>query len=129
MIPPSIRQALFSEIHRSIEEAARACVAGIVSPDGLNLGYPPNGELTEGDRAALRTLAVSLDARAALEKVVADACSHPFFHLFSVMDGVADPEADVGDWPGVTLASRREDDEEMLHDEFYESWWDYKKGH
>jgi hypothetical protein len=45
-----------------------------------------------------------------------------------MMDGVADPEADVGDWPGVTLASKGEDDEDMLHDEFYESWWDYKKG-
>ena len=128
MIPPPIRQALFLEIHRAIEEAAKACVASILSPDEATLAYPPGGTLTETERAALRQLAVSPDARAALEKLTADACSYPFFHLFAVMDGVADPETDVGEWPGITLEPKQEGDEEMLHDEFFESYWDYKEG-
>jgi elongation factor P hydroxylase len=126
MIPLPIRQALFFEIHRSIEEAANACVAGMLSPDEFTLGYPPNGELTPADRAALRKLAVSPEARAALEKLVVDACGYPFFHLFAVMDGVTEPETDVGEWSGVTLETKREDDEDMLHDEFLESCWNYE---
>jgi hypothetical protein len=126
VIPSHVRQALFFEIHRSIEEAAKACVADILSPDESTLTYPPNGTLTEAERAALRTLTVSPDARAALEKLTADACSYPLFHLFAVMDGVADPATDVGEWLGVTLESRQEGEEDMLHDEFFESYWDYR---
>jgi hypothetical protein len=128
LIPLPIRQALFHELHRSIEEAARDCVARILSAEDSSLTYPPGGELTEADRAALRKLTVPPDARAALEKLAADACSHPVFHLFAVMDGVADPETDVGEWPGVTLETKREGEDDMLHDEFFESYWAYEEG-
>jgi hypothetical protein len=128
MISPAIRQALFFEIHRSIEEAARSCVAGMLAPDEVTPEYPPNAELTQAERAALRTLTVSPEARAALEKLAADACGSTFFHLFAVMDGVTDPDAGAGHWPGVTLEAKQEDDEdeEMLHDEFLESYQDYR---
>ncbi len=126
LIPPSTRQALFTELHRSIEESATACVARILSADDLSLTYPPGGELTETERAALRTLTVSPEARAALEKLVAEACGWPVFHLFSLMDGVADPEADVGEWYGVALAAKQEGDDDMLHDEFLESYQAYR---
>jgi hypothetical protein len=128
LIPPPIRQALFGELHRSIEEAASDCVARAVTAEESSLGYPPGAELTDAERAALRTLALSPDARSALEKLVADACSWPVFHLFSLMDGVADPQADVGEWLGVTLESKQEDDDEMLHDEFLESYSAHKDG-
>lgn len=128
MIPLSTRQALFAELHRSIEESATACVARILSADDMSLTYPPGDEFTEAERAALRRLVVSPEARSALEKLVADACVWPVFHLFSVMDGVAEPEADVGEWYGVTLESKQEGDDDMLHDQFMESYWAYK-GH
>lgn len=98
----------------------------MLSPDGFSLAYPPGGELTEAEHTALRTLVISPGARSALEKLVADACGWPVFHLFSLMDGVADPEADVGEWWGVTLESKREGDDDMLHDQFMESYWTYK---
>lgn len=128
LIPLPIRQALFRELHRSIEEAASDCVARALSAQEPSLEYPPGGELTEAELAALRKLAVSPDARAALGKLVANACSWPVFHLFSVMDGVADPETDVGEWFGVTLESKQEGDDDMLHDEFLESCLAYKAG-
>ncbi|HEV3052138.1 MAG TPA: hypothetical protein VGX50_17650 [Longimicrobium sp.] len=127
MITEPVLQALFSELHRSIEEAATSCVAQITS-EGPSITYPPGEELTQADRQALRTLTVSPAARAALHKLVADACSWPVLHLFSLMDGVVDPQTDVGEWYGATLESKREDDDEMLHDEFLEAYSTYKDG-
>lgn len=128
MIPLPLRQALFRELHRSIDEAASDCVARAFAGGDSSLEYPPGGELTEAELAALRKLADSPDARAALEKLVANACSWPVFHLFSLMDGVADPETDVGEWFGVTLESKQEGDDGMLHDEFLESCSAYRDG-
>ena len=48
------------------------------------------------------------------------------FHLFSLLDGVTDPDINQL-WLGATIEHKKEDDDsEMLHDEFYETYWKYK---
>ena len=125
MIEKQIRDALFLEIHKAIEESAQSVVSQLQSS---GLSYPPGAELTPDEMAALSSLTLSEAAKSGLRKVVADACAYPLFHFFTLLDGVADPETDLGGvWLGASIAEKPEEDEPMLHDELYESYWLYKK--
>jgi hypothetical protein len=127
--------ALLAEIHRSIEESAAAALQSIGDHNTApRVSYPPNAELTPAESEALQGLRLSVAARSGLLKLVKDATAYPFFHFFSLLDGVVDPpqvfngERVFGEaWYGLSLAPKGEQHEEMLHDEFYESYWAYKK--
>ena len=130
MLRDEERLALFVEVHRAVAEASTRA-AGTVGVPNLraDLAYPPGTQLSEGELAALRGINLTPDARSALQKVIADACSAAFFRMFTVMDGVGDPEDWSGEvWQGVSLGPKPEHDEPMLHDEFFESYWQYKEG-
>ena len=119
MVKKKIINALFQELHKAIKESANNTINNLTNPD---LSYPPGIELTESEKNELKNLNLSQDAKSALEKLMTDACSYPCFHLFSLLDGVTDPEAeDIDEWNGLSFCKRK-DDEEMLHDEFYESY-------
>lgn len=120
MIEKRIRDALFKEIHKTINESAES-VARI---DSSGLSYPPGIELTTEEVEALASLGLSDAAKTGLRKLAADACAYPLFHFFSLLDAVADPDTDLGDvWLGATIGKKPEGDEPMLHDELYESYW------
>ncbi len=127
MIDKKIRTALFIEVHRAIEESAES-VAQLETDD---LSYPPGADLTSDEVDALSALELSEPAKSGLRKLVADACSYPLFHLFSLLDGATDPETELDEmWMGATIELNADDDDDdddtpMLHDEFYESFWAY----
>jgi len=119
-----ILKALLYEMHIAIDESSTHTVDNIKSFD---LTYPPGAELTDEESKALASLELSEHAKSGLKKLIKDACAYPPFHLFSLLDGVADPESEeLDDWYGLSFTEKNEDDDEMLHDEFYESFWDYK---
>lgn len=116
----SHREALFKAVHSAIHEAADS-----VGPsfDQASLAYPPGATLTQQEEAALQALDLCPAARSGLRKLALDACSYPVSHLFSLLDGVADPEMELEDtWLGATLTDKQEGDATMLHDELFESY-------
>ena len=115
-------EALLLEAHKAIEETARHAVGEIVLRQ-YKISYPPDENLTIGEQKALAELGAEPDLINALRKVFLDAAAYPVFHLFSVMDGVTDPQRYDGFWPGIQIGHRNEDDNEsFLHDEFYASY-------
>jgi len=126
MIDDATKRALFIDIHRDIAEASAKAVERI-GQSGTGLVYPPNAEFTHAERAALEQMQLSDAARSGLQKLVAEACSTVMFRFFELADGVADPTTgDFAVWLGVSLAPKPAEDEPMLHDEFYESYWNYR---
>jgi hypothetical protein len=114
--------ALFREVHRAIRESADVTVRHLrdKTPE---LNYPPNAALTTEERDALTALTLSPAASSALRKLIADAAAYPLFHLFSLIDGVADPVNAPAGWRGVHLGQGVNEPDPMLHDELYESYW------
>jgi hypothetical protein len=125
MIEKTTRDALFKEIHKAINQATESLVTQF---QGADLSYPPGVELNQDETVALSSLQLSEPAKSGLRKLVADACSYPVFHFFSLLDGVTDPDADLGHvWLGATISEKLEEDKPMLHDELHESYWLYKE--
>jgi hypothetical protein len=114
------RQALFHEIHRSIEEAATATVERI-SAGEFTLTYPPNHGFSSDELAALELIPITPAMTSALRKLFANAAAYPVFHLFSLADGVADPPVLSDVQKSDHIAA-----ELMLHDGFYESYWAWR---
>jgi hypothetical protein len=52
-----------------------------------------------------------------------------FHSAFCLLDGVSDPvlENDDNVWIGLKLAEKHEDEEDFLHDELYNSYWDWQE--
>ncbi len=121
MLKDPDRNAIFMEMHRAIDEAVSSMVSALDKPE---ITYPPDEELTPAEMSALAALHLSTEARSGFKKLMVDAASWPLFHLFSLMDGVADPVDHPTEWTGLSL-SVREDDKSMFHDDFYSSYWDY----
>jgi hypothetical protein len=131
MTREEIQRALFLEMHKEIEEATAVGLSWFGSTQqGADVTYPPGETLTAEEKAALKNLELSPAARSAVKKIVTDIASAPLFHLFSLMDGVADPESGNFElWLGADFAEKPlepDGEEVMLHDEFYSSYWEYK---
>ena len=122
-------RTLLVELHRLIEvsanDAAEKLSQGSIDSEPP---YPTNGELTEEEASALRSLRIDLTAQRALAKILADTSASVLFHFFCVMDAVGDPADSCEDiWMGAPLAEPNEDDHPMLHDAFFDTYWDYRK--
>jgi len=113
--------ALFRELHRAIQETADVTVRQLREKT-TDLTYPPNATFSVEERQALAALVLSPAACSALSKVIADAASCPLFHLFSLIDGIADPADAPAGWRGVHLGEGMEEPDPMLHDELYASY-------
>ena len=102
--------------------------AAALRAGAVDLSYPPNAGLSPAEQAALESLDVMPDLESALRKVIADASSAPLFRLFALLDGVGDPEEYDDLWSGLVLRKPGEDEEqsEMLHDQFFESYWEWR---
>lgn len=111
-------------MHKAIDESSTHTVDNINSCD---LTYPPGTELSDEESKALANLELSEHAKSGLKKLIKDACAYPPFHLFSLLDGVADLESEeLDDWYGLPFTEKNVDDDEMLDDEFYESFCNYE---
>ena len=97
------------------------------------LDYPPADAQTDdyvftpAEASALAQLAASDAAMTGLRKLLREAAFAPLFHLFCLLDGVADPRGwDGGVWLGADLVSPQADEHrELLHDAFMESYRDF----
>ena len=94
-----------TEIHRVIDEISLAYARPLP-------GRANDASLAEPDEHA--------------RQILSDACRRLMFQVFSLMDGVADPELTPGGWSGLSFARRHEHDR-MLHDEFMEAYEAYER--
>jgi hypothetical protein len=148
-----ILETLLLEVHLAIETAAKEAISKLGSPDrspptsddasplersvrafqASLVAYPPmdlNGaQLSAAETDALVRLALSPEARSALEKLFADAAAAAFFRFFCLLDGVGDPKVrHVDDWRGAVLTAPPDDrDRPMLHDELFDSYRRYRE--
>ena len=114
--------ALFREVHLAIRESAEV-TASQLREKRPQLTYPPNVALSADERQALAALDLSPAACSGLTKVIANAACNPLFHLFCLIDGVADPADAPAGWRGVHLGEGMHEPDPMLHDELYASYW------
>ncbi|WP_417367508.1 hypothetical protein [Flavobacterium beibuense] len=112
--------ALMLQIHDNIDSYSNTL--------NEELSYPPGSELTEEEKEELKKLNRNAVLKSALQKITANNAAEVVFSIFSLLDGVTDPE---GEWTGLKLEDINEDEEEhsgeMLHDMFYDSYWDWKE--
>ncbi|ODS38265.1 MAG: hypothetical protein A7316_08435 [Candidatus Altiarchaeales archaeon WOR_SM1_86-2] len=123
------KNILMIELNRIIEETAERTARSVI--DGTiieGMAYPPNNGFTETEKKALLKIQSIENIESTLRKILADAASYPLFGLFCLIDGVSDPETE--NWDGITLVDRGDkivESEFMLHDELYETYWDWRK--
>lgn len=124
---------LLVDINQDIEEYAELTVKNIIEDKNFDeLFYPPNHGLTDPEKAELSKLSNNEQLKNALRKVIADTTAGVIFNMLNILDGTTEPKNSDGDWTGVKLVD--EDDNEsnepfqdMLHDKFLETYWDWKK--
>jgi hypothetical protein len=110
-------------MHKAIDEAATDTVENLVNVD---VTYPPGIQLTPEEISALEKIDLNHDAKSGLQKLVVDACSYPLFHLFSLMDGVTEPDIEkLEDWFCLDFSDKNSD--MSLHNDFYVTYWNYNK--
>lgn len=117
-------------LHQKIEEYA-ATIADKLKQGETNylLSYPPNCGFTHEELQALDKLRDDDPLRSALIKILADNSAGVLFELLNLVDGTTDPDEELGNWTGVAIVDSDEsieENEEMLHDNFYATYWDWK---
>jgi hypothetical protein len=123
------RNALLLSLHKLIEEYADTQAKSIFQGEKSSVSYPPNGGLSEAEEQALKQLQGNELLMTALRKLFASNSAGVFFSFFSVIDGVAEPDVDDGNWSEVLLIDKPEDfedDVQFLHDEFLSTYWDWR---
>ena len=124
------RNTFLINLHKLIEEAAHNTATDILHARIKQLEYPPNGGLTEAEAIAVQKLQGDETLRDALRKLIASNSAGVLFNVLNILDGTGNPDPGTGDWSEVKLVDCAEDDEgddEMLHDGFFETYWEWKK--
>jgi len=131
------REAMFMEMHKLIHDYSQI---------SDKLTSPPKEAvleeltLTDEEASSLRNENLSPASLTAIEKIVKDNMMGLFFDYMCLVDGVSDPNdieiENNGVWLGLQvkpkhlLSEQDLEDEEMdlmLHDEVYDSYWDWKE--
>lgn len=123
------RKSLLLTLHKQIEEYADATASAIFLGKQLSLTYPANNGLTESEAQALAQLQGNETLMKALRKLLANTSAEVFFSFFNLIDGTTSPEVVTGRWSELLLVDKPEDfddDLPFLHDEFYNTYWDWK---
>jgi hypothetical protein len=124
------RNTLLINLHKVIEEAAHHSANDILHGRVDQLTYPPNGGLTDPEMEAVKRLQGDETLRNALRKLFANNNASVFFDFFNLLDGTGDPDPGTGKWSEVKLVDFTDDvdeDGEMLHDCFFETYWEWRK--
>ena len=124
------KMSLLVSIHQLIEENA-SYTANDIESNKINhlINYPPNGGLTESEKAEISKLSGNPILKSALRKILASNTSNVFFGFLNILDGTSDPTVEYGEWGEVMLVDFDEENEmdSMLHDDFYGTYWDWKE--
>ncbi len=125
------RKTLMLNLHQKIEEYAEQ------TSDNLDVGktenllvYPPNCGLTENEILSLEKLQSDPNLKSALRKILADNSAGVLFDLMNLVDGTTEPDDNLGEWTEIAFVDKTESIEEnaeMLHDNFFATYWDWKK--
>ncbi|HZG00107.1 MAG TPA: hypothetical protein VEY71_03850, partial [Chitinophagales bacterium] len=125
---------IFLDLHQNIEEYSDTAVTKILEEKNFEyLAYPPNSGFSEKEKQELNKLNNNEELKNALRKVIADAASGVLFEFLNTIDGTGDPKNDdEGQWSTVKLIDEDWEEEneavdEMLHDMFNETYWDWKE--
>ena len=118
-------------LHQKIEEDAEY-VADELEKGNLTkfLTYPPNGGLTELEESSLNKLKNDPILKSALRKILADNSAGVLFELLNIIDGTSDPDENLGKWTEISFVNKTDElteNPEMLHDQLYSKYWDWKK--
>lgn len=89
--------------------------------------------LGEKELQAIEHTNLSKEAITGIEKYMKQCIMDSFFDIFTIMDGVGDPDFTYGQddkmWFGIRLSETTVDDEEeydmMLHDQLYDIYWEW----
>ena len=94
--------------------------------------------LTDSELNGLKTLQLTPESISGIEKIVYENLMAAFFEAFCIIDGVGDPDESLMEpneiWYGLKLSEvvyNEDDDEEeeyreMLHDELYSTYYEWK---
>jgi hypothetical protein len=125
-----------------VPDAADEALASFCDPAALRasvalmkaslVSYPPTEgatTLSQAEHEALATMSLTPEARSALQKLVSDAAASTLFRFFCLVDAVGHPEVvAVDEWLGAHVGKKgTEEHYPMLHDEFLEAYWDYRR--
>lgn len=125
--------ALLLDLNQDIEEYAEATVKNFIEDKNFDfLSYPPNNGLTDLEKAELNKLDNNEHLKNALRKVIADNSAGIIFNMLNLLDGTGSPKLHYENWTGVKLIDEElqadtEQFNDMLHDSFYETYWEWKK--
>lgn len=125
------RNTMMLFLQQKIEEKAANIVEQIEKGETTDfLTYPPNGGLTEEENLSLQKLKNDATFKNALRKILADNSAGVLFELLNVIDGTSDPDEELGEWSEISLVDKTdeiEENPEMLHNELYSKYWDWKE--
>ena len=124
------RRILLVNLHDLIAEYADTTATHIQNKSISQLiTYPPNGGLTDAEKSEIEKLDGNEVLKIALRKVLASNAADVIFGLLNLIDGTADPDVDAANWGEVRLVdfSAENEETEMLHDEFYSTYWDWRE--
>lgn len=125
------RNTLMMHLHKCIEEQANHAANNILhGRSGQLTSYPPNGGFTPEEKEALTSLVGNEPLKSALRKAIASSSANVLFDLFNILDGTGNPDPGTGAWSEVMVVDVPEDfdeDMDMLHDHFFESYWLWRK--
>ncbi len=116
------------QVNENAEYTANAIADGSIVDKVV---YPPNHEFSSDEKEALAQLRQIPHLKSALQKVLADSTAGAFFNFFNFLDGTGDPKEKHGKWTWATIVDHPQDGNDpyiqMLHDSFYDAYWDWKK--
>ena len=121
---------MFVNLHKLIEEYANHMANHIQhGRSGELINYPPNGGLTDLEKNEISKIGGNEVLKGALRKILASNTADVLFSFFNYLDGTADPDFRSEKWTEVMLVDYSEENEivDMLHDEFYSTYWEWKK--
>lgn len=123
------RKILLVNLHNLIAEYANM-TANHIQHKRTNqlINYPSNGGLTKEEKSEIEKLNGNEKLKSALRKILASNSADVIFSLLNIIDGTADPDIDSANWEEIMLVDFSEENEvsEMLHDEFFSTYWDWK---
>lgn len=126
-------KALLVDLNQAIEEYAEYSVKNIIEDKNFEfLSYPPNWGFTDLEKAELDKLSNNEHLKNALRKVIADSSSGVIFNMLNLFDGTGSPKHYYDEWTGIKIIDEETQENEeqfrdMLHDGFYESYWEWRK--
>lgn len=124
-------ETLMISLHKKIEEYSDYLTTQINNGNAVeHVTYPPNNGFTKAEIDSLKLLASNPTLKSALRKLTADNIAGVLFDLFNYIDGTGDPEKELGKWTELSFVDKTDKIEqpiEMLHDKFYETYWNWRR--